>query len=224
MVSGGLLAWFRMSMNYDSQPIFKPYEMQAAFHPDRSVRQVTHLTLSYIHYTILHPLQNAEFQQHLRSQCLAAALPIWPVLRLVPGLCSRGLVSLRPQKPLLPHPLCLTAGTHSPHSALKEVLIIIMSDLSEFFLNLIFLNFSDRMMVGMSLALLLLPFLPASGILLRVGFVIAERCNIVISCLHLSFPHRAMSLFLWLQNPLHAQSGVLPTDGSRSQKTCSGLS
>ena len=52
MVSGGLLAWFRMSMNYDSQPIFKPYEMQAAFHPDRSVRQVTHLTLSYIHYTI----------------------------------------------------------------------------------------------------------------------------------------------------------------------------
>ena len=77
----------------------------------------------------------------------------------------------------------------------------------------------------MSLALLLLPFLPASGILLRVGFVIAERCNIVISCLHfLSFPHRAMSLSLWLQNPLHAQSGVLPTDGSRSQKTCSSLS
>ena len=31
------------------------------------------------------------------------------------------------------------------------------------------------MAVGMAMALLLLPFLPASGILLQVGFVIAER-------------------------------------------------
>ena len=31
------------------------------------------------------------------------------------------------------------------------------------------------MAIGMALALLLLPFLPASGILVRVGFVIAER-------------------------------------------------
>lgn len=35
--------------------------------------------------------------------------------------------------------------------------------------------FRDRMTVGMAMSLLLLPFLPASGILLRVGFVIAER-------------------------------------------------
>jgi len=37
------------------------------------------------------------------------------------------------------------------------------------------MSLSDRMAVGMALALLLLPFLPASGILLQVGFVIAER-------------------------------------------------
>ena len=31
------------------------------------------------------------------------------------------------------------------------------------------------MAIGMALALLLMPFLPASGILVQVGFVIAER-------------------------------------------------
>ena len=33
----------------------------------------------------------------------------------------------------------------------------------------------DRLAVGMSLTLFLLPFLPASGIIFKVGFVIAER-------------------------------------------------
>ena len=33
-----MMVWFRMSMNYGSQPVFKPYEMQAAFHPERYVR------------------------------------------------------------------------------------------------------------------------------------------------------------------------------------------
>ena len=33
----------------------------------------------------------------------------------------------------------------------------------------------DYFVVGMALVFLLLPFLPASGILFRVGFVIAER-------------------------------------------------
>lgn len=33
----------------------------------------------------------------------------------------------------------------------------------------------DRLAVGMSLTLLLLPFLPASGIIFKVGFVVAER-------------------------------------------------
>lgn len=42
-----LLVWFRMSMNYDSQPVFKPYEMRAAFHPDRDVRQVTCTSLTF---------------------------------------------------------------------------------------------------------------------------------------------------------------------------------
>ena len=32
------LLWFRFSMNYDSQPIFKPEEMKAAFHPNKTVR------------------------------------------------------------------------------------------------------------------------------------------------------------------------------------------
>lgn len=30
--------WFRLSMNYNSQPIFKEEELRAVFHPNRSVR------------------------------------------------------------------------------------------------------------------------------------------------------------------------------------------
>ena len=35
----------------------------------------------------------------------------------------------------------------------------------------------DRFQLGMGLSLLLLPYFPASGVLFRVGFVIAERYN-----------------------------------------------
>ena len=38
MVSGLLLLWFHISMNYNSDPIFKSEELKAAFHPNRSVR------------------------------------------------------------------------------------------------------------------------------------------------------------------------------------------
>lgn len=37
-VTGLLLLWFRISMNYGSDPIFKSEELKAAFHPNRSVR------------------------------------------------------------------------------------------------------------------------------------------------------------------------------------------
>ena len=37
-VVGVALLWFRLSMNYDSEPIFKPNELRAAYHSDRSVR------------------------------------------------------------------------------------------------------------------------------------------------------------------------------------------
>lgn len=37
-VAGLLLLWFRISMNYGSDPIFKSEELKAAFHPNRSVR------------------------------------------------------------------------------------------------------------------------------------------------------------------------------------------
>ena len=40
LLSGALLAWLRMSMNYGSKPIFKSEEMRAAFHPDSFVQQV----------------------------------------------------------------------------------------------------------------------------------------------------------------------------------------
>lgn len=44
VVCGLVLVCFRMSMNYGSQPVFKPYEMRAAYHPDIDVRQVTFIT------------------------------------------------------------------------------------------------------------------------------------------------------------------------------------
>jgi tetratricopeptide (TPR) repeat protein len=37
-ICGGTMMWFRMSMNYGSEPIFKPEEMKAAFHSDKTVR------------------------------------------------------------------------------------------------------------------------------------------------------------------------------------------
>ena len=36
--AGLLLLWFRITMNYGSDPIFKSEELKAAFHPNRSVR------------------------------------------------------------------------------------------------------------------------------------------------------------------------------------------
>ena len=50
VTAGLLLLWFRLAMNYDSEPIFKPNELRAAYHDNRSVRLVictysTHLDL-----------------------------------------------------------------------------------------------------------------------------------------------------------------------------------
>lgn len=39
----------------------------------------------------------------------------------------------------------------------------------------VFFSYRDRVVVGMGMTLLVLPFLPASGALVTVGFVIAER-------------------------------------------------
>lgn len=47
VVSGLLLLWFRISMNYNSDPIFKSEELKAAFHPNRSVRWDTELAWLY---------------------------------------------------------------------------------------------------------------------------------------------------------------------------------
>ena len=37
-LSGAIMMWFRISMNEGADPIFKPEEMRAAFHPNRLVR------------------------------------------------------------------------------------------------------------------------------------------------------------------------------------------
>ena len=37
-VTGAVLLWLRLSMNYGSEPIFKPQELKAAYHTNRSVR------------------------------------------------------------------------------------------------------------------------------------------------------------------------------------------
>jgi len=38
LFAGAALMYFRLSLNYGTQPIFKPREMRAAFHEDRVVR------------------------------------------------------------------------------------------------------------------------------------------------------------------------------------------
>lgn len=38
IVAGMGMMWFRIYMNYGTSPIFKPEEMRAAFHPNRTVR------------------------------------------------------------------------------------------------------------------------------------------------------------------------------------------
>ena len=37
---GAVMMWCRIQMNYGSEPIFKPEEMRAAYHPNRTVRFV----------------------------------------------------------------------------------------------------------------------------------------------------------------------------------------
>ena len=38
VLAGGMMMWFRITMNQGSDPIFKPEEMRAAFHSNRLVR------------------------------------------------------------------------------------------------------------------------------------------------------------------------------------------
>lgn len=48
----------------------------------------------------------------------------------------------------------------------------------------LFISYSlqRRVELGMSLALIVVTFFPASGIVFRVGFVIAERCVLIKKC------------------------------------------
>jgi tetratricopeptide (TPR) repeat protein len=134
VVCGVLLVWFRMSMNYDSHPVFKPYEMRAAFHPDRSVRI---LSFSNIH------AHNAWLLLSPSGLCCDWSLGTLPLVSSLSD--TRNLYSL---------------------ALYATLLLLLLHTLC---------SKRDRMAVGMAMALLLLPFLPASGILLQVGFVIAER-------------------------------------------------
>jgi len=46
---GVAMMWFRLSMNYNSQPIFKEEELKASFHPNRTVRYASSsCLLSYL--------------------------------------------------------------------------------------------------------------------------------------------------------------------------------
>jgi tetratricopeptide (TPR) repeat protein len=134
LAAGVCLVWFRVSMNYGSHPVFKPYEMRAAFHSDRSVRMLSFSNL-YCHNAWL-------------LLCPSALCCDW----------SLGTVPL-------------VTSINDPRNLYSLALYLTLSLL---FLHTLHSS-RDRLVVGMAFVLLLLPFFPASGVLLTVGFVIAER-------------------------------------------------
>ena len=134
------LLWLRLSMNHNSQPIFKEEELKATFHPDRLVRI---LSFSNIY-----------------------AMNGW--LLLVPSAlcCDWSLGSV---------PLVTTLA--DPRNARSLLLYAAVTMLA---LHLSFRSKGrHRVPVGMGVALLVLSFLPATGIVFRVGFVIAERYGLL---------------------------------------------
>ena len=69
----------------------------------------------------------------------------------------------------------------------------------------------------MSLVLMLVPFFPATGIVVRVGFVIAERWVLCPwSCAgHLTF-YTKSTLGTFVQSSIPTQHGILPASYHRS--------
>ncbi|KAL5484578.1 hypothetical protein EMCRGX_G021103 [Ephydatia muelleri] len=130
----GLLLYFRMSMNYGTQPIFKPEEMKAAFHPDITVRA---LSFSNIY-----------------------ALNAWLLLAPSSLCCDWTLGSV----PLV---TSLWDSRNTWSIVLYGILVAIVICVVKFK--------QDRFAIGLGTSLLVIPFLPSTGVLLRVGFVIAER-------------------------------------------------
>lgn len=59
LFAGAALMYFRLSLNYGNQPIFKPREMRAAFHEDRLVRLAANLLNIF---TVKTSMQDVQFQ------------------------------------------------------------------------------------------------------------------------------------------------------------------
>lgn len=156
-VLGYGLLWFRLSMNYDSEPIFKPEEMRAAFHPNRTVR-------------------SAKQRPLIKKQCNKPTQYFFcRILSFSNLYCFNTWLLLSPSS------LCCdwTLGSIPVVTSLSDVRnawsIFLYSSILLLVLHAL-LSKRDRVQLGMGLSLLLLPFLPASGVPVRVGFVIAERC------------------------------------------------
>lgn len=132
--TSAVLLYFRMSMNYGSQPIFKPEEMKAAFHPEFIVRV---LSFSNI-YTL-----NAWLLLAPSSLCCDWTLGSVPLVTSLGD--SRNVWSIVLYCTIVAMVICTLKSRQ------------------------------DQFVIGLGTSLLVIPFLPSTGILLRVGFVIAER-------------------------------------------------
>ncbi|XP_062508109.1 protein O-mannosyl-transferase TMTC1-like [Corticium candelabrum] len=129
-----VLLYFRLCMNSGTQPIFKPEELRASFHPDQQTRM---LSFGYIH-----------------------AFNAWLLLCPYSLCCDWSLGSI----PLV----------HSLWDMKNLAPLTVYAVIAILFLNSL-IKAEERFAVGMSLAFLVVPFMPSSGVVFRVGFVVAER-------------------------------------------------
>ncbi|XP_065917922.1 protein O-mannosyl-transferase TMTC4-like [Dysidea avara] len=136
LFAGAALTYFRLSLNYGTQPIFKPREMRAAFHEDILVRMFSFSNIyTFNAWLLLNPY-------YLCCDWSLGSIPLvyqWNDIRNVASLS-------------LYLTFVLLAG------------LVLKARNSE-----------ERLQVGISFGMLIVPFIPSAGIIFRVGFVVAER-------------------------------------------------
>jgi hypothetical protein len=125
---------WRLSLNYGTQPIFKPEELRASFNDNTVVRV---LSFSNIY-----------------------SLNAWLLLSPSTLCCDWSLGSVP-----------LVTEVADPRNLWSILLFVTLLSLTVHSLR----NEKNCFEVGSGLVLCVVPFLPSSGLLFRVGFVIAER-------------------------------------------------
>ena len=117
--------WSGSGVVQDVHELWFPPSLQAlrdaGYLPSRQICQASAHSRPHVPLSRALSVQDAEFQQPLCPQCVAVALSIWSLLRLVPGVCPSRHVPQRPPKPLLSGSLPLSVSSPPAHPSLQQV-------------------------------------------------------------------------------------------------------